>query len=78
MDGSEKSIHCLKVALGLMQKQDKCVIITVAESNVNIPHVHQHVDKITASLGHSKVEKIVLEHPKHLNVYNTIKEFLNG
>lgn len=61
-----------------MQKQDKCVVITVAESNVNIANVHQHVDKITASLGHSKVEKIVLDHPKHLNVYNTIKEFLNG
>lgn len=56
----------------MMQKQDKCVVITVAESLVNTDKVHADLDKIAAEYGCKNLEKVILEHPKQLSVYKTI------
>jgi hypothetical protein len=56
----------------MMQKQDKCVVITVAESLVNTDKVHADLDKIAAEHGCKNLEKVILEHPKQLSVYKTI------
>lgn len=61
-----------------MQKQDKCVVITVAESLVNKDKVHAEIDKLAAEYGCKNVEKVILEHPKQLSVYKTIQAFLQS
>lgn len=58
--------------MSIMQKQDRCVVITVAESLVNADKVHGDIDKIAAEHGCKNLEKVILEHPKQLSVYKTI------
>jgi hypothetical protein len=68
-DGSDKSKKALVTVCKLMSRQDKLVVITVNEDLVDDKNAHTQVPEIAAKYGVMSVEKVMLDHPKHLTVY---------
>ena len=78
LDGSDKSKKALVTVCKLMSHQDKLVVITVNEDLVDEKTVHDQIPEITAKYGVTSHEKVMLDHPKHLTIYQVIKQYLGS
>lgn len=77
-DGSDKAKKALVTTCKLMAKQDKLVVITVNEDLVDEKNAHTQVQEIAAKFGVNSIEKVMLDHPKTLTVYQVIKQYLGS